>query len=33
MFGFGALASRAFTSLISAVTPTPTPSTWGEKVV
>lgn len=31
MFGFGALASRAFTSLISAVTPTPTPSTWGEK--
>ena len=30
MFGFGALASRAFNSLIQTVTVTPTP-TWGSK--
>jgi len=30
MFGFGAFASSAFTSLINAVTPSPTPYTWGK---
>jgi hypothetical protein len=31
MFGFRAFASSAFNSLINVVTPTPTPSVWGEK--